>query len=71
MKQLEEVFTAKDAIADACKDKLTDKMGDFGWQINSVLVLNVAPDKMVESAMNGLETAKKEKVCQNLVAAHV
>jgi len=58
---LDEVFSNKDAIAAAVKDKIDDKMEEFGWRILQCLVVNVDPDQGVKNAMNAIESARRHK----------
>jgi len=59
---LDEVFEHKDAIALAVKEKLTNEMLKFGYNINQALVTNVEPDKMVKKALNNVEAAVKDRM---------
>ena len=65
---LEEVFTNKDAIADAVGEKITHSMADFGWSILQSLVVNVDPDQSVKTAMNKLEAANKQREASEITA---
>ena len=51
----------QDAIAAAVKDKIDDKMEEFGWRILQCLVVNVDPDQGVKNAMNAIESARRHK----------
>ena len=61
MLPFQKVFSNKDAIAAAVKDKIDDKMEDFGWRILQCLVVNVDPDQGVKNAMNAIESARRHK----------
>lgn len=57
--KLDEVFTAKDEIAQAVKDQLVHNMEEFGFCIHSVLVTDINPDSKVKMAMNEINAAKR------------
>lgn len=52
---LDEVFEHKDRIATAVKAALTEKMGEYGYEITDVLVPEIIPDAGVRNAMNAIQ----------------
>jgi len=57
--KLDEVFIAKDEIAQAVKNELVHNMEEFGFCIHSVLVTDIDPDAKVKIAMNEINAAKR------------
>lgn len=57
--KLDDVFLAKDEIAQDVKNELVHKMEEFGYCIHSVLVTDVEPDAKVKIAMNEINAAKR------------
>ncbi len=58
---LDEVFNNKNSIAAAVKQELATDMAAFGYEINRALVTEIEPDAKVKSAMNDINTAKREQ----------
>merc|ERR1719411_2105404 len=56
---LDQAFEAKDELAKAVKDKLTESMAKFGYAILNTLVTDIDPDQSVKRAMNEIETSKR------------
>jgi len=57
--KLDEVFLAKDEIAQAVKNELVHNMEEFGYCIHSVLVTDIDPDQRVKNAMNEINAARR------------
>lgn len=60
--KLDEVFLAKDEIAQDVKNELVHNMEEFGFCIHSVLVTDVDPDQKVKNAMNEINAAKRMRL---------
>jgi len=60
--KLDEVFLAKDEIAQDVKNELVHNMEEFGFCIHSVLVTDVDPDPKVKNAMNEINAAKRMRL---------
>ena len=50
---LDEAFASKQDIADATLAQLKDVMQDYGYEIITTLVTDLAPDSKVKASMNG------------------
>lgn len=59
---LDDVFQSKDSIAEAVKTKLAPAMRPYGYEIVTVLVTDVDPDKRVKDAMNEINAATRMQV---------
>lgn len=57
--KLDEVFLAKDEIAQDVKNQLVHNMEEFGFCIHSVLIVDIDPDPKVKQAMNEINAAKR------------
>lgn len=69
---LNEVFENKDSIARAVNEKISTAMERFGFNVLQALVTNVEPDPVVKTALNNVETARKERTAMetDAKAAH-
>lgn len=56
---LDHTFEAKDELAQAVKERLTEAMSQFGYAILNTLVTDIDPDQSVKRAMNEIETTKR------------
>lgn len=70
---VDHVFSEKDKIAQAVKERLQDTMTQFGYTIIQTLVNDIQPDPMVKEAMNKVnasarlkEAAKNEAEAQKI-----
>jgi regulator of protease activity HflC (stomatin/prohibitin superfamily) len=70
---IDSVFSEKERIASAVKDRLSDIMADFGFTIVQALVNDIQPDPKVKEAMNKVnasarlrEAAKNEAEAQKI-----
>lgn len=59
---LDNVFEAKDDIANAVKDELANEMDDFGYVIVKALVTDIDPDEKVKVSMNEINAAQRMRV---------
>merc|ERR1712038_1813930 len=59
--ELDSVFEAKEDLALAVKNSLTDTMGKYGYQIMQVLITDLDPDQRVKNAMNEINSSKRLK----------
>ncbi|MDX1917753.1 MAG: SPFH domain-containing protein [Candidatus Caenarcaniphilales bacterium] len=59
---LDNVFEAKDEIADAVKTELTEVMGEFGYSIVKALVTDIDPNAKVKEAMNEINAAQRLRI---------
>uniref|UniRef100_A0A0G4ID73 Band 7 domain-containing protein n=1 Tax=Chromera velia CCMP2878 TaxID=1169474 RepID=A0A0G4ID73_9ALVE len=56
---LDQVFLAKDEVADTVQQELQKSMDDFGYAIEKSLVIDISPDRKVTAAMNEIEASKR------------
>jgi regulator of protease activity HflC (stomatin/prohibitin superfamily) len=66
--KLDQVFEAKDDVADAVKEQLSDIMDDFGYYIIKALVTDIDPDRQVKESMNRINAAERLKVAAEMEA---
>merc|ERR1719359_1850584 len=59
MKSLDELFSAKEALAATIKTALTEFMTKYGYQIKAVLITDIAPDDKNKRAMNQIQVDKR------------
>merc|ERR1712226_1429178 len=59
--ELDEVFEAKEELALAVKNALSQTMTNYGYQIVNVLITDLDPDNRVKSAMNEINSSKRLK----------
>ena len=60
--KLDDVFTSKEEIAQEVKNMLVNSMEEFGYNIISTLVTDIAPDPKVKGAMNEINAAQRQRV---------
>lgn len=58
---LDETFAAKDDVAHAVRDQLTEVMAQYGYKITKALVVDLNPDAKVKAAMNEINAQKRLK----------
>lgn len=59
--ELDAVFEAKEELAVAVKNNLTEIMTTYGYQIVQVLITDLDPDQRVKNAMNEINASKRLK----------
>jgi regulator of protease activity HflC (stomatin/prohibitin superfamily) len=59
--ELDEAFASKQDIADATLAQLKDVMHDYGYQILTTLVTDLAPDSRVKASMNEINASRRLK----------
>lgn len=59
--ELDAVFEAKEELALAVKNSLTEVMGQYGFQILQALITDLDPDQRVKNAMNEINSSKRLK----------
>lgn len=59
--ELDSVFEAKEELALAVKNALTETMTSYGYQIVQVLITDLDPDDRVKNAMNEINSSKRLK----------
>ena len=59
--ELDAVFEAKEELALAVKNALTEIMTSYGYQIVQVLITDLDPDARVKNAMNEINASKRLK----------
>lgn len=59
---LDDTFAKKDEIADEVKQTLASKLGEFGFEIHDVLVMDIDPDAGVKQAMNEIQTQQRLQI---------
>lgn len=59
--ELDSVFEAKEDLAVAVKNALTETMTSYGYQILQVLITDLDPDETVKNAMNEINSSKRLK----------
>lgn len=59
--ELDEAFRSKEVIAKNIAEQLTQSMDDYGFEIEGVLVTDLAPDNRVRNAMNEINANKRMK----------
>jgi len=59
--ELDAVFEAKEELALAVKNALSETMSDYGYQILQALITDIDPDIRVKQAMNEINSAKRLK----------
>mmetsp|Transcript_16079 Transcript_16079/g.21020 ORF Transcript_16079/g.21020 Transcript_16079/m.21020 type:complete len:279 (+) Transcript_16079:258-1094(+) len=59
--ELDAVFEAKEELALATKNALSEIMTTYGYQIVNVLITDLDPDQRVKSAMNEINSSKRLK----------
>ncbi len=60
--KLDQVFEAKDEIAQAVKLELSQTMDDFGYGIVKTLVTDIDPDAKVKASMNEINASQRLRV---------
>lgn len=65
---LDHTFAAKDDLANAVKERLSEQMNTFGYEILNSLVTDIEPDGTVKRAMNEIETSKRMRLAQETKA---
>eukprot|EP00928_Gymnodinium_smaydae_P016921 TRINITY_DN1641_c0_g1_i1.p1 TRINITY_DN1641_c0_g1~~TRINITY_DN1641_c0_g1_i1.p1 ORF type:complete len:325 (-),score=38.49 TRINITY_DN1641_c0_g1_i1:132-995(-) len=58
-KTVDELFQAKDEIAQGVRERLTEAMASYGYLIHQVLVTDISPDKKVKAAMNQINANRR------------
>jgi regulator of protease activity HflC (stomatin/prohibitin superfamily) len=59
--ELDAVFEAKEELAIAVKNALTETMTGYGYQILQTLITDLDPDQRVKNAMNEINSSKRLK----------
>lgn len=59
--ELDAVFEAKEDLASAVKEALSQTMAQYGYQILNALITDLDPDQRVKNAMNEINSAKRLK----------
>mmetsp|Transcript_8554 Transcript_8554/g.19814 ORF Transcript_8554/g.19814 Transcript_8554/m.19814 type:complete len:280 (-) Transcript_8554:702-1541(-) len=59
--ELDAVFEAKEDLALAVKNALSETMSSFGYQILQTLITDLDPDQRVKNAMNEINSSKRLK----------
>lgn len=59
---LDDVFSAKEEIAQNVKSQLAKAMASFGFQIVGCLITDITPDSKVRNAMNEINAAQRLRV---------
>lgn len=59
--ELDAVFEAKEDLALAVKNQLSETMSAFGYQILQTLITDLDPDQRVKNAMNEINSSKRLK----------
>jgi regulator of protease activity HflC (stomatin/prohibitin superfamily) len=59
--ELDSVFEAKEELAIAVKDALSQTMSQYGYQILNALITDLDPDQRVKNAMNEINSSKRLK----------
>uniref|UniRef100_A0A7S1V9W2 Band 7 domain-containing protein n=1 Tax=Grammatophora oceanica TaxID=210454 RepID=A0A7S1V9W2_9STRA len=59
--ELDAVFEAKEELALAVKNALSETMGAYGYQILQTLITDLDPDNRVKAAMNEINSSKRLK----------
>jgi len=59
--ELDAVFEAKEDLALAVKNALTEVMSSYGYQILQALITDLDPDQRVKNAMNEINSSKRMK----------
>jgi regulator of protease activity HflC (stomatin/prohibitin superfamily) len=59
--ELDSVFEAKEELALAVKNALSETMSGYGYQILQALITDLDPDQRVKNAMNEINSSKRLK----------
>lgn len=59
--ELDSVFEAKEELAVAVKEALSQTMAQYGYQILNALITDLDPDQRVKNAMNEINSSKRLK----------
>ena len=59
--ELDSVFEAKEDLALAVKNSLSETMTGYGYQILNALITDLDPDQRVKNAMNEINSSKRLK----------
>lgn len=59
--ELDEAFASKAEIASATLEQLKDVMNDYGYEILTTLVTDLAPDSKVKASMNEINASRRLK----------
>jgi regulator of protease activity HflC (stomatin/prohibitin superfamily) len=59
MLELDAVFEAKEELAVAVKNALSETMLAYGYQMLQVLITDLDPDQRVKNAMNEINSSKR------------
>lgn len=57
--ELDETFTTKDHIANACTEQLQELMKSFGYFIHQALIVDLVPDAKVKASMNEINASQR------------
>lgn len=57
--QIDQLFESQDSISQAVSKELSEKMKTFGYEIESVLVVNIDPNAEVKKSMNLINANKR------------
>lgn len=60
--KLDDLFESKDDIAMAVKERLSQSMGEYGYQIHQALVTDLRPDDKVRHAMNEIDANRRLRI---------
>jgi regulator of protease activity HflC (stomatin/prohibitin superfamily) len=66
--KLDQVFEAKDDVADAVLENLADVMDEFGYKIVRTLVTDIDPAPQVKDSMNRINAAERMRVAAEMEA---
>jgi len=59
LQTLDELFESKTELANSVRDRLTENMTRYGYQIHQVLVTEIEPDGQVKAAMNQINAQRR------------
>lgn len=60
--ELDQAFSSKTDIAQACQDQLKSVMSEYGYEILESLVTDLSPDMKVKASMNEINASKRLKM---------
>jgi len=59
--ELDEAFSSKEDIASDVKERLTNVMQEYGYEIRNTLVTDISPDAKVKASMNEINASRRLK----------
>jgi regulator of protease activity HflC (stomatin/prohibitin superfamily) len=59
---LDEAYEDADSMAQHIKDRLSEQMAEYGYEIVKALITNIEPDQRVKDAMNNINASQRNQI---------